>query len=248
MKMDKIERQKRIERAHFDLFNELETQYLPDNIIHKDEPDFRINTGNEILGIEHTQIFHEKKANGILPKEQEILQDRLRDFTEELHIKNHGIPGRYSMLFNPNEKIYKKDIDNLASSIIEMANNLNPSQGKSEIQNFGEWSNVIKSVSCHRDTLINWIEWDFGQSAWIPKLTKKRIKTEIEKKENKIPNYLNECDRVWLLIVAESFRLSSSFKINNTLTNETFFTNFSATYLLDAYQKQVFRLNVEKQY
>jgi hypothetical protein len=229
------------ERKHFELFEMLCNDLPPiDRLEHDDKPDFLIEHSEEILGIEHTQLFKVTKhpSKGCAPQEIEVFMqhivDSARKYCEE------DIPPLYvNVYFNSHQIVPKnraseiKRISQLLAEIVKKWHYDNPSKRYQilELESTSEISTIISHISITR---YHHHHWTAEGAASVQNITVGIIQSCIDKKNPLYEKYLKKCDECWLLIVVDVFKNSQSFEIGGEISNNKFESKFERIYFMDA--------------
>ncbi len=111
---------KQFELYHLNNFRKFCRFFPQGEIIESEKPDFLIRDGAKILGIEHTVIYEEKNAYGVVPKEQDSLKNAIVHSAQEIYKAKYKDPLLISVLFDERIKFCKKKVNELGKIIAEI--------------------------------------------------------------------------------------------------------------------------------
>ncbi len=209
------ERQKRDERAHFELFKELLGQPRIRLLCHDDNPDFLTECQGLTVGIEHTELFVQRKRSSQRPHTpaelEGIQQDIIRKAERQYYGDSRRPPVVVTVWFDPGMKRTR-----LASGRSEAI--------AAELARFvAEWVRMDPSLDAEPELgdaipEISRLSIYEGRSRWSkgnPSLLKPaeipELQRAIDEKNSKYGVYRQKCDQCWLIIVADQFNPAQAF-------------------------------------
>lgn len=223
------------EFTHLEHFKEV-CPFFPDGEIEKTEkPDFIVNTQDNLLGIEHTEIFQPGPTDGTSLQAQDSLGQRVVSKANSLYLKTHSQPLLVQILFNHRVKISKKNVDCLAERVVHLIEMTqielgNPITLKRTKENSEYFPNeiVMLHIYAHPNGKEN--KWHSSSAGWIPEVTPKYLQEKIDQKEQKLDNYKSKCSEIWLLIVADDLRIPSSVDLTELVLAHQYSTRFNRVF------------------
>ena len=208
-----------------------------------EEPDFLL-IESKLIGIEVTQIFSE-------PSNDQIKRIRIEggwDDVLELALKNWLESGKpkvdVRITFKDTIHMPKISKEGIANELVALIEKYLPNPGESF------WSpddiiglpHGIVEFHIHRDNGILTSAWRYHDSAWTSQLTSELVQKAITKKEGDRNNYLQSCDKIWLLLVLYGRRPSGSFIIPENVHQEKYQFEFDKVFLFDSLPKKFWEL------
>ena len=84
--------------------------------------------------------------------------------------------------------------------------------------------------------------WNAPDVGWIPDCSIEQIQDVIDKKTRRAIDYRQEGNSLWLVIVIDGFRISSSFNLPKKILNHYYRSEFDRSFLLNNVTPTSFRL------
>jgi len=113
-----------------------------------------------------------------------------------------------------------------------------------------DWSSLPEPLAStvHQvriDRLIDYSnsDWRMPRAGWFPSVHADDIRTAVAKKERYIDGYQEQCDTVWLLIVAEGFGPSSWCELPNETRQQQYITRFGRLFFLGTLPREAIELS-----
>jgi len=150
-------------------------------------------------------------------------------------MQNGGPPLWVNVLFNPGFEIHKKDTANIAEAVGNLVTRtLLPIGGHVTLRPTGEtWESFPKEVAyieiyrCHEDEDPSWNLLSVG--AILP-ITAAEIQNRIRSKESKLHEYRARSSEIWLLIVTDGFRISSTVEVTSSAIEYRYTAGFDRVF------------------
>ena len=223
----------------FNTFKELYHDFPHGDCLRGEQPDFVINTGGKIIGVEITQIFIDNYLDeSINEKRKENLQFK---FGVSLCKKlSFIIPFKFVLSIDFSSKDFSiNEIDRIIINCDKYFNSLqflelNPPL---YIENFGQLPEEIEGIDLFTSPSLKKSFYSESAAGVIPDLTLQHLKIILNKKEKALMKYRN-CDEHWLLIEEGTF-LADSF---GDILIEEFSTKFHKVFLYRHAKKQLIQL------
>lgn len=212
------------------LFMESFSQFPLGNVLKSERPDFIVETlKGKKIGIELTELKYERKDTEFNMRAHEDFLSHIMNKAEEIFSKLSNqtlvVDVHFTDAIAP-EIVMQPKADNaqlislgLAETIARIVNdNLPESTGKHYIVNrqskYGDINLPSAIESMHITNVSGRMEeplWYASISTRVKPLSVDSIVQRIEDKDNKLLNYDKSCDQQWLLIVQNSFLMSSQY-------------------------------------
>ncbi len=179
-------------------------------------PDFILRDSNGVLGIEIT-AFHLPTPAGQRPyQERQSLKDRIVQLAERIH-HNAGGPALYVMVhFNDHVQLDKKDIEPLANAIAASVLNAPVPRSINQAVEIpwgkrpeATWGILIHPSVDGADKL-----WHPDAGGWVASISPEQIAEVVRGKARTAAVARTRCDKLWLVIVNESFGRAAPAEIS----------------------------------
>jgi hypothetical protein len=244
--------QKQEERRHFYEFKALYADFPEGDICDKrEEPDFLIKADKITIGIEHTRFFREqklgKRTGGSPLRGEDDNYAKLVQSVQSKFESKHAIPVVVSFLPYWGNLVKKADMKNLTREALALIEVAIPQVSKYTTIGSEELADTsleeyLASITMARPAGATTSNWHF-MGRGVPILAKGELQTIILGKEQRVNDYLNNCDEVWLLIVADGEHSSSmiDYSTDNItrMTRWSFQTGFAKVLLYDRLRQRV---------
>jgi hypothetical protein len=189
--------------------------FFPDGLIEiTEKPDFIVHTHDNLLGIEHTEIFQPGPTDGTSLQAQDSLGQRVVSKAKRLYLKQYSQPLFVQICFNNKAMISKKSVDRLAKAVVHLLEitHIEPGEAitlRRTIENSKDFPNeiIMLHIYAQHGKENRWVSSSAG---WIPEVTPEYIQEKIDQKEKKLDYYKSKCAITWLLVVADNARIPSS--------------------------------------
>lgn len=213
-------------------------------IIDHEEPDFLVNDGHEIIGIEVTQIFH-KSHPGQPPQqledsERQKVTERACTLAEAAAVP----PLMVSIRFGAYPLLAKRDREVMATAIVDVVKANVPLPGLPVV-----WTNdfdasnsaleKIDSILMLRMSDEDHHHWQCGRAGFVNTDFADELQLVIDGKEKLVDKYLQQCDRCWLVVAAEWRQPSTFFEFSPEMASHVFSSRFDRVYFVDAFSRDV---------
>lgn len=227
------------------------------------EPDFGFYLGNDLIGVEETQIVHidEKgfnrtqhisTCNAVTAKAQEIFNSYEVDQDIEVYVSFADYSGTIN--YNSENLIQKNERGVIALQIASLVLNHMPLApgGKTVIDHYDSYFIDMLSRKIDRITISNVTGmrpsfWSSPYGGVCPRLTPAVIKREMKRKSTKPKNYKSLYSEIWLLLTIHRFRFDANF-IKDDLSeilSTHFETPFTRVFVFDVGDKEVIELQLK---
>ena len=179
-------------------------------------PDFILQGSGGTLGIEIT-AFHLPTPQGKRPyQERQSLKDQVVQLAERIH-HDAGGPALYVMVhFNDHLELDKRDIQPLANAIATSVLNAPVPQSLNETVEIpwgkrpeATWGILINPSVDGEDKL-----WHPDAGGWVASISPEQIADVVRSKARTAQMARTRCDKLWLVIVNESFGRAAPAEIS----------------------------------
>ena len=187
-------------------------------ISNHENPDFIVEIGGQLTGIEVTKIFLEaspgKKGSAI--KAAESRRTKWLHALAANYYKRHSTPIRLNLWTNYD--LCEELSDALLSALGASSKMPLWKHERVDIE-LPPGSRCIVNVTRLPLEFSDYSRWTFlnDHMSFVGDITRDHLLHALNKKSRRVADYLRWCDRVWLLLVADSGWNSGSFQIPNQL-------------------------------
>jgi hypothetical protein len=202
-----------------------------------ESPDFIIAIDATYICLEVTELFRKTKEGSpprqAIEKQREYIVNLAANIWNQRNCQNIDV----SIDFGFRENYPKSEAQSLAHQIVDIVSkNIPPSDSFAFVDagTIGEEGFPIDIAYISIINLPTYKKsyWSVSDVSSIPKADQAMIQSAITKKQN--ANYkVGKDAETWLLIVADSSRLSSNFEFSQQVLDETYTSSFDKVYLFD---------------
>jgi hypothetical protein len=213
---------------------------------HADSPDFLIAYPDHVLGIECTEIYSENEVNGIPLKQHESIKNRIVEKAKLIAIEQELPPIHVSIFFDGT--IGKHREKNITSELLQTVKDNCPPEGQ-KVELGGIESSHLLSNELRRLLISNIPgpqihHWHVVDSGWVQTNFSEQVQAKIDSKSEKLNNYLNQCDKCWLIIAAVGYGPSSFYEPSEEMLKHIYNSPFERVFFMEAFSKYIVELNV----
>jgi hypothetical protein len=222
---------------------------------HRETPDFLIEKGSSIIGVEHTQVFH-RSGEGCL-QSIEHTEDRIVDWAEMLYAERGGPPIDVDLDFCANgplsEPLRKKNAEFIVEAILRsLAVRVPPVMERVDVFRDDDDSNVDAIYPGHVVSHLSFrIMPDVGYGCWRPVRAGWVMPTMIEqvyecikKKDDHVESYRKVSPKC-ILLISGGRNPSSYFKFDTGTVDFIYPSRFDAVYLMHCFDSGIRRLRTK---
>lgn len=245
---DQVER----ELAHLLAFKEAHLRFPEGDIPREDrnsKPDFRVVSPERVIGIEHTEIYHEQGGRGIPLQARGTYMERITRIAQEIYQSRDNPPVSVWPHFTTNARLGVGNVDNLAEELAEIVEHNLPEKNSS-VELKQSWSS--SDPLPRQFSAIQILRYGDGQPPWFPPMVGAEpevptsyIQKRVQDKNAKVAEYRGRCDEVWLLMVIDGSRPSTFLDVAGGALSSVYESRFDRTYLFGFQQKQVHELRTD---
>jgi hypothetical protein len=219
-------------------------------------PDLKISTAEGILGIEHTRILNDHL------RAQEALQDKIIDRAKKWHESHGGCMLSVSVNFSMHHFLERRTVDTIAQNLAQAVNTyaIETAVGSSNCQHWfvegwqynqyhaAKLPAEITSFHLKHVKKLGFVLWGTTRSTVVPHLTAQHIQEKINEKENRLPRYRQKtnCDKLWLVIVADGGSPSSIFDLPLDVASLVYHSEFDRIFFFDSFRGEVRELQLNE--
>jgi hypothetical protein len=241
IKVNKEEERKFIEEV-----KELYSDFPVGRIEDSERPDFLTSTNDLITGIEIIRYYRKQNNNEINDREIEAIRQNICDKAQKIYNSKSQVPLYVYPLWGFRQKLNGQEISSIANNLATLVLLNTPEEVyKSIYLNYEKLLSSPLSAYCNRISIMKMqenVRWASVSASYLY-VDKSEIKELIAKKNEKINDYQNKCDKIWLIIVFEGSKLSSTVDLHDVI-NKTFESNFEKILLYDKDKSVVHCLDI----
>ena len=207
----------------------------------KQGPDFLVEVGNDLIGIEVSRLYTPLADPAIESAEDGILAAACSK-AEQIKIP----PAHVTLFFNVQRPLRAADRSRIADAVVRVVADNMPAAGENaELEGRAGQPSEVDLILINRYRPREVGRWARGpEFNTIETDISDPVGDSIRKKTNRLPKYLQTgCDECWLLLVADSFRASGNLALAETRQIDPYSSPFARTYLLDFRRGDLYRLN-----
>ena len=226
------------------------SQYFPEGeIINSEQPDFIIINTNVFIGVEMVDYIRGQNQDDSAYRRNEILWQKVADATKLKYEYQHSDPLMILFHWYPHRYLRDSEIEELANEAAKAVirntslSDYDSIQISSSDLGDGKLSLYVHTISVRRVNYINQVICSYAYAGLVSVIAGE-IQVLINKKDKKVADYLKKCQEIWLLIVADGVRISSSIDISPNTLNTQFKSQFNRVLFYDRERKRVFDLQV----
>jgi hypothetical protein len=240
-----MESNREIEEYFFRKLRELYPK-IPDGSVSRPEPpDFIIDTGNESIAVEITQVHNQKGQNENFPPAQKhAAEDQILENAQKLFFLRNSIPLHVRFSFANNIILNEKQRQSLSSKISDIIEF--EMQGKDFDKPFSfslkeDLPKELLYISCYYFPNITGVSWYSAKGRLVPNLSKNEILNIISEKERKMKRYIDSVDKA-ILVIAEGIIPNSWFDKIETFEENELVSHFDKIFIIRYISNQLVEL------
>ena len=209
-------------------------------------PDFLFRKEKTVIGVEVTNFIRGLASASITMRTAESLRERVAERAQRRFESRNQVALRVALHWNEQFRFSKKQVDPLSAELASLVESVTP-------------SGVYEGAVCDAN-----ISGDLPIFCAVSRISIRRLRDEskglwtaieagfvevdianlhgiVARKESKVDSYAEQCDEVWLLIVADSQHISSSLELKSK-TGPALATRFSRVLLYNVVSDTVTQL------
>ncbi len=238
------------ERHFLDEFATIYPAFPAGKIVDRESPNFLIEQDAKIIGIEIVDYVRGQNKGESEERRNEVLWQKVANEAKEKFEAKHNIPLLVHFLWNKHHNLRQSEISQLAVNAVNIIEKHVPIQLFESVRiGSDELDNTLLEKVCH--SIKAWRVrnekqslWSLISSGWIEVQTDE-IQSLLVSKNGKVQEYLQVCDTVWLIIVADGRYISSNIDISSAVANTVYKSLFEQVFVYDRISKIVFPLRLQ---
>lgn len=238
------EAKKNWETRYLEKVKSLYPAFPEGTIIPHEEPDFLISNAEDRVGVEMVQYVRGQGKQGSRSRWHEELHGEIVNLAKARFVAHSAIPLSVRFHWFHHKELKGDDARWLSNELDRLVSNYESIEGNEDVSFEPDYrekvSDFISYVSIHRKTS--------GKSVWSnvevgpAEASGSELRDLISAKNLKVKSYLRHCTRIWLVIVADGQRISSSGWLNDRDRLLRFESEFDKILYYDEDTTSVFEL------
>lgn len=178
-------------------------------------PDFIVKFGNELVGIEMTELFVSDGSNAANLQTQESLAQRIVLNAQRLYVASGARPAHVSVHFAPRVDLRSVNRDEIAAALCALVKTQAP-----EVDQLVQWhQDYVGNVLPEAITYVQMLgvperrmaHWTVPNAGWVVPMTQTVLQASVDEKATLLPRYAQRVATNWLLLVSDGPRPSQLF-------------------------------------
>jgi len=220
------------ELIHLEHFREICRLFPGGEIEATERPDFIVHATDNVLGIEHTEIFQPRPSSEGSLQAEDALAQRVVSQASDLYLQNHNPPLCVQIMFRPRAGLRKQKVAHLAEMVSRLIERTPLRPGipitlKRTKENSGYFPIEIARILLYSQPNGKESLWRCSSAGLIAELTADCLQEKIDQKEQKLDEYRSRCSELWLLIVADDLRIPSTLDVSDSASAHRYRTRFA---------------------
>jgi len=213
-----------------------------DSFEQKESPDFLVEFEGKTLGVEITELYSQKKINGLLPRGREKERQSIVERALKKAIDDNLPPLNVQVIMS--DSIPKGRSKFLSEYLYRKVKKYKPNYGESvSLHDFLVLPEEFHCISIRNYECFKNPYWFCSETAFVREDFYDEIKARIDEKEKKLNEYLKKCDECWLIIAALGISGSSSYEYGPKMNSYVFQTNYPKVFFVEGFSLTFNRLN-----
>lgn len=237
------------EKYYFELFTKCYKDFPTGKVVESESPDFIIKSSNKTIGIELSKIFQKSTHRRLNFQTSDSISDDILFQIKELLVYDKLFQFEVQLSLDINRRMTKKERETFANKIfLIIVKNLQRDKLYTKIVNdFEDLDNFPEMVS-----LILLANVPALKEPHVSTLSRYSLLEEnmiellgdiINKKNQKISLYKENCDEQWLLIHTVDMSSGSFFNPSKKSLEHNYFSSFKKVFFLNSLNAKVYKLN-----
>jgi hypothetical protein len=238
------------ERRFLDEFSNNYPEFPEGEIVDSESPDFLIKQKERIVGVEIVDFIRGQDKGESADRRNEVLWQKIADEARKRFEAKSDIPLMVHFFWNNRYTLRQSEISQLADNAVSLIEKSVPEKLFESIRiGNDELDETLLEKVCHFITVCRVRNekqslWSFISSGWTEVQTNE-IQHLLDSKNEKVADYLRNCNTVWLIIVADGRYISSNIDITSVAISHTYKTSFEKVFVYDRISKGVFPLRLQ---
>jgi len=243
---------KKREKLLLEQFKALYADFPEGEIKEYEEPDFLVKKDdNNIVGIELVDYVRGQKKVGSIHRRDESLHQRIANKARSQFEESNDTPLMVHFTWNDYHHPSKAEIGLLAESAAKIVIHHIPRRLFDVIRiRVGELPSTplrkfVHFIDVTRVRDESQILWSSIERGWIG-VKEDEVQSIINSKNSKVNVYNQNCNNIWLLIIADGAYVSSTVEIQSQTREYTYQSDFDKIFFWDYQSQEIVRLALEK--
>jgi hypothetical protein len=205
-------------------------------ILCEEAPDFIIKGKKLRLGIEITKVFLNDGNNKCSLQGVEAARDRITLLAKGFAVELGTPPISVTLFFNWTRPLNRRRETLIAQAVAQTVHdNLPPIGENADLEcRYGSIQpSEVDQILVNRAYPVDHHKWNWTEFSRIERNAIEHLSETISRKARSLRVFLNKCDEVWLLMVANSYRGSGNIKPNEDSISHLYASPFTRTYFFD---------------
>ena len=230
---------RQMECEYFHSFRHFEPEIQSSSITHGESPDFRVDVSDRVIGVEVTQLFRPRSGRDIESAQERILEEACKR-AEEQKLP----PAHVSLFFTLRRRLDSAARSRIADAVVSVVAEQMPPDGELvELDMAPGQPREVDLIQINRVHCRAPGRWQGGLEFGADERDVASVVQErIAGKAKRLSSYLESCSECWLLLVADSFRISGKLAFDEISQSHVFQSPFARTYVLDFGKGRLYRL------
>jgi len=237
------------ERQFLDKFLSNYPEFPEGEIIDFESPDFWVKQNTKILGVEIVNFIRGQNQGESVDRRNEILWQKIADEARKKFAVKFDIPLTVHFFWHSRYNLRQSEISQLADSAVSLIGKYIPEKLFGSVRiDYNEINTTLLKKVCRSISVLK--VRDVAQSSWSSMITgwtevqTDEIQYLLDLKKDKVEAYLQNCDMVWLIIVADGEHISSTIDIS-VVKEQVYKTSFEKVFVYDYRRNGIFQLELQ---
>lgn len=245
-----VDNKKVRERQFLDEFSSNYPEFPAGKIIDSESPDFLIEQSTKHIGIEIVDFIRGQNKGESTDRRNEVLWQKIADEARKKFEAKFDTPLSVHFFWNNRYILRQSEISQLADCAVSLIERRIPEKLFESVRiGYEELDNSFLEKVCHSIKILRVRNekqslWSFISSGWTEVQTNE-IQYLLDSKNEKVSDYLQSCDTVWLIIVADGRYISSNIDITSASISHVYKSSFEKVFVYDRISKRVFPLRLQ---
>ena len=225
-----------IEKTYLDGFAKTLAQFPVGCLSKSENPDFLVSNEEGTLGIELTRMFR-KPLQGESPlRAQESLREKIIESAKARYVALGQPSIRVGVLFNNRIALRRRDVKEIAQRLADLVIRSIPDPGERHMKQYNRinrnyFPEAIDVIVVGRPERLQRSSWSIASAEDLPPLSISEVQARISAKDIRVPDYLKQCDRIWLVLCTCGAGLSSYLELSDEATQATYEGQFTRVFV-----------------
>jgi hypothetical protein len=220
------------------------TDFPSGTITHTERPDFLLSSGSHVTGIEIVNHVRSQDRGGSDYRRNEVVWQQTADEARREFESDHSDPLMVHFLWHSDRYPRKADVPAFATSTAKIIAEYMPAHifesiriADNILQNTPLRS-LVSSMHVTRVRNRQQVSWSSINACFIS-VSVSELQQQHTSKSAKDANYLQRCDEVWLLIIADGGYISSTVELPEDIRQDTFRSSFQKVLFYDRPNRRI---------